>query len=378
MIGNDLFKIESDVALSENTYRSLIVFYNPLVGPEALYLYQYLLLNSDKNSFVEINYLLNSLGMSIDKLEKLIRKLNEYKLVITLKDDNADKYVFVLNEPLSLVGFIDNNIFVRDFIQKTSGKYYQSVLSNIQFKNRYKNYSDVSYKLSKDILNKWTYEDEQYLKRPSPASYSYGNLFNINVFLNNVSTTLFPLKCRTKENLKLIADLADLYDISYQKMAGYLSEVIKYKDQVLDLGLLKYKCEHSVPEYRNVSPNEYNVPCITFLMNKQNAKSVTPSDRKLLATLSSDYSLKVEVINYLIEYVLNTNDNRLIGKFVYSLASDLNRNNIDTAEKAKEFLAKPLPTKRKSSGPIAKKPNYDEMDNSKFNSKDALRKRGNK
>lgn len=381
MIGNNLFKIESDVALSSNTYKSLIIFYNPLIGPEALYLYQYLAINNDRNSFVELNNLLNSLAMSIDKFEKLIKKLNEYKLVITLKDDNSDKYVFMLNEPLTINEFINNNIFVRDFIQKTSGEYYQSVLSNLSFKNKYKNYSDVSYKLSKNILNNWTSADEEYLKKPSNNTYEFKNLFNINVFLNNVSTTLFPVKCRTKENLKLIADLADLYDISYQKMAAYLSETIKYKDQVLDLGLLKYKCEHSIPEIKNISPNEYNVPCITFLMNKQNLKTVTPSDKKMLSILSSDYGLNIEVINYLIEYVLESSDNRLIANYVYPIAADLHRNNIQNAKEAKEFLSNPK-KKKKATKSTAKLPSYDQMESkikvTKEEAEEALRRRGNK
>ena len=105
MIGNDLFKIESDVSLSENTYKSLIIFYNPLVGPEALYLYQYLIINNDRPNFTELKSLLNSLAMSIDQFEKLVKKLNEYKLVTTLKEENTDKYVFVLNEPLSIYEF---------------------------------------------------------------------------------------------------------------------------------------------------------------------------------------------------------------------------------------------------------------------------------
>lgn len=381
MIGNDLFKIESDVALSSNTYKSLIIFYNPLIGPEALYLYQYMTINNDRNSFVELKNLLNSLSMSIDKFEKLLKKLNEYKLVLTLKDDNSNKFVFMLNEPLTINEFINNNIFVRDFIQKTSGEYYQSVLSNLSFKSKYKNYSDVSYKLSKNILNNWTSADEEYLKRPSNNTYEFKNLFNINVFLNNVSTTLFPVKCRTKENLKLIADLADLYDISYQKMAAYLSETIKYKDQVLDLGLLKYKCEHSIPEVKNITPNEYNVPCITFLMNKQNLKSVTPSDKKMLTILNTEYGLNIEVINYLIEYVLDSSDNRLIANYVYPIASDLHRNNIQTAKEAKDFLTNNK-KKKKATKNVAKFPSYDSMESqikvTKEEAEEAIRRRGNK
>ena len=362
MIGNDLFKIESDVSLSGNTYKSLIIFYNPLVGPEALYLYQYLTINNDRPNFTELKSLLNSLSMSIDKFEKLVKKLNEYKLITTLKEESTDKYVFILNEPLTINEFLNDNIFVRDFVQKTSGEYYRSVLSKIKFKNKYKNFEDVSHKLSKNILDNWTYKDEQYIKMPSSNQYNFGNLFDINTFLKGVSTTLFPLSCRTQENLKLISNLADLYDISYKKMAAYLSEAIKYKDQVLDVALLKYKCQSSINDNIDKETTGYKVPVSTFLMNKQGLKALTPSDKKPLSTLKEEYNLNTEVINYLIEFALTNSNNRLIGNYVFPIASDLHRNNIQTANDAKEFLDKPSNKKKNTKGPVAKLPDYSQIE----------------
>lgn len=364
MVGNSLFKIESSVSLSDNTYKSLLIFYHPLIGSDALYLYQYMVLKGSKSGFVKLNELLNSLSISVDTFEKQLKKLNEYKLVNTLKDDNDDRYVFLLNDPLSLGAFINNNVFVRDFIQKTSGEYYRSVISDLRFKGKYKNFSDVSYKLDKGILNNWTYEDEKYIQKQPVESYNFNTIFDIDVFLNNVSTTLFPLRCRSKENLKLIAEFADLYDISYQKMAEYLSEVITHKDQTLDLNLLRYKCERSLGEYKTVAGDDYRVACTTFLMNKQNAKSLTPEDKKIITLLNRDYGLKVEVINYLLEYSLLNCDNRLIQKYIFSIAADLHRNNIETAEQAKLFLNS---TKSKKSNSSAlKKPDYKNI-NSKIN-----------
>lgn len=384
MIGNDLFKIESDVALSENTYRSLIIFYNPLIGPEALYLYQYLLINNDRPNFVELSSLLNSLSISVDKFEKLIKKLNEYKLVTTLKEENTDKYVFILNEPLSVTEFLNDTIFVRDFVQKTSGPYYRSVISKIQFRNKYKNYTDVSHKLNTHVLDKWTYEDEKYIKMPSSTTYNYDNLFDINTFLSKVSTTLFPLSCRTPENLKLIANLADLYDISYKKMAAYLSEAIKNKDKVLDVALLKYKCQSSISDNKGSLKEGYNIPVSTFLMNKQGQKALTPSDKKLISTLKEQYNLNNEVINYLIEFALGNSNNRLINSYLFPIAADLHRNNITTASEAKDFLTNPNNRKKTNKGSSINFPTYENMESKlKVSREEALeaikrRKGGNK
>lgn len=378
MVGNDLFKVESNISLSNDTYKSLILFYYPLVGADAIYLYQYLIVKENRNAFVEISALLNSLSISIDRFEKSLKRLNEYKLIKTYKENNNDKYILKLLSPLTMNEFINSNVFNRDFIQKTSGPYYQSIVSDLKVEIDLKNYTDVSYKLSSKVLDNWTYDNEKYLKPIAKKKHNFNTIFDIDKFLDGVSFTLFPHACRTEENLKLIAELADLYDINYKKMKEYISEVIKYKDQVLDVNLLKYKCQASVQEFRKVSSGTYSVSCTIFLMNKQNAKDVTPYDKKILGSLSIDYGLNAEVINTLVEYCLNTCDNRLIEKFIYPTASDLHRNNIETHEQAKEFLNK----KYKKNSKLSTKVNYDDIkstvDIDALKKEIELKKRGNK
>ena len=91
-----------------------------------------------------------------------------------------------------------------------------------------------------------------------------------------------------------------------------------------------------------------------FLQNKQNGLPVTTVDAKLLDYLSLQLQMKHEVINVLIEYVLNINQNKLPRNYVEKIAGEWIRENIDTKEKAlaktesskvftKSFKSMPLP-----------------------------------
>ena len=341
MLGNNLFRVESKVDISIEKYRSLIFFYEPLIGNDALYLYQFLSLKGESVAFEEINKLLNSLLISIEKLEEELSILNEYKLLKTYKAKDSDNYIFELIDPLSIKDFIQDDILVRDFILKTSGKYYQSLISNIRVSNNHKDYDDISKKINPKVLDNWTESDESFLKVSQKVNnYDFGTFFDVNVFLDNVSTNLLPMRFRTPSNLKEIAVLADLYNISYEKMKRFIPKIAKTDSDALDLNLLRYQCQNTQQEYTTISNGEYDVPCALFLMNKQNGKEVTNYDAKILYTLNHDYHLNPSVINVLIEYALNNCDNRLVEKYLYAIASDLNRNNVKDAKEALTRLGK--------------------------------------
>ena len=355
MLGKDLFKVEVNSELTSDRFKSLVLFYGPLIGSDALYLYEFLLTKGTNFGFDEISKLLNSLLMPIDKFEELLSKLNEYKLIKTLKAKDEDKYVFVLNTPLSFDEFIKDDILVRDFILKTSGEYYQSLLSNIREKFNSKDYIDVSKKIDPSILSNWNHTNEAYLNAVNHQNvYDFNTFFNVNDFLNDVSTTLLPLKYRTEENLREMALLADLYNISYEKMRTFLPRIAKTESNDFDLSLLRYLCENSNPEFKTIEDGDYNVPCELFLMNKQDGKVVTPSDKRIIYNLYHDYHLAPNVINVLLEHALNNSNNTLIEKYLYAIASDLHRNNIEDTNKALERLNKyePKSKVKKESIPV--------------------------
>ena len=336
MLGTESYKIQIKGELSNERLKSLIFFYEPLIGNDALFLYEFFYLRNNDVRFKEINDLLSCLNISVDEFEKRCNILNEYKLVATLK--KGPQYVFKIREPLLMEEFIKNDLFVRNFILKTSGKYYQELLADIKLDDNYNEFEDISKNFDVANLQDWSKNDETYLNNNDKESYNFNTIFNVNTFLKNVSTNLFPMRLRTENNLRQLATLADLYNISYDKMSNFLTKACKLDSDSIDFNYLKYMCIHTNSDYQKVDQGNYNVPCLTYLMSLQEGKEATEYDKNIIFKLSNDYKLNPSVINVLLEHCLKNCDNRLIEKYIYGIASDLHRNDIKNAKQALERL----------------------------------------
>ena len=338
MTGKDLYHIEKNGELSEERLRSLLFFYRPLIGNDALALYQYLFLAPADPGFTELNRLLQDLNCSVDDFEKECRKLNEYRLLKTLRKD--DRYVFLLSEPLSRREFVKDDILVRYFILNAGGETYRSILSSIPVGNSYDGFENISGTISASGLEAWTSEDETYLnenKTDVKRSYDFDTLFDVNYFLKDMSTLLFPQRFRTEENLRQIARMADLYNVSNEKMRQYIAKACSLDGKTFDFDLLYYLCS-SGNSGEAAEEGTYGVPCVNFLMKLQNGKKVTEADKAMLRKLAVEYELNASVINVLLEYIMKRYDNTIIPSTVYSFANNLHRHDIKTAEEAIEWL----------------------------------------
>ena len=360
MLGKDLFKCEVDFELSNERLKSLVFFYEPLVSKDALFVYEYLVSNGNTSSFEELNQLISILNISIDEFEGICDKLNEYRLLKTLQKD--DKYIFVLNKPLSRSEFVNDDLFVRSFIMKAGGKRYQELCSNIITQGNHHEFKDISKTMELNI-KEWNQECESYLNIKKEDNYEFNTFFNISVFLKDISTNLLPMRFRTKDNLYKLATIADLYNISYDTMRSFIPRVFNVETNNFDVNLLEYLCRKAKTSYQKVDNGNYAVPCKLFLMSLQDGKEVTEYDMKIIYKLSNDYHLNPSVINALLEHSLKTCDNRLIEKYVFSVASDLHRNNIESASQALERLDKYNNSSSNSKKVNLKIPTYDSSKN---------------
>ena len=250
MLGKDYYRIETDVELSSEKLKSLVFFYGPLIGCEALNLYEYLVLKGSSIGYAKLNDLLQELNLSIDHFEELIGHMNEFRLLKTLKKE--DHYIFVLQAPLDMNEFIKDDIFVRYFILKTSGANYQKLISTLVEPDEHRDFENVSKTLASEALSGWTKSDETYInksRKSKKEKYDFNTLFDINVFLKDISPTLFPMRFRTRNNLEKIAIYGDLYDVSYDRMRVYLAQVSDFDADSFDLKKLEKACMSSSGNY---------------------------------------------------------------------------------------------------------------------------------
>lgn len=337
MLGRDLYKIEVDFELSNERLKSLIFFYEPLLGKTSVVIYEYLMLSGSRASFNELNTLLESLNLSIDTFEQVCERLNEFNLLKTLQKDN--KYILVLCPPLTRKEFIKDDLLVRTFILKTSGKHYQELISSINERESHSEYKDISKTMELKLEN-WSQENEAYLNAPVKPVYNFNTHFDVSEFLKDISTNLLPMKFRTKENLYKLASIADLYSINYDTMRTFIPKVFNNDTGNFDVNKLEYYARNAKIDYHKVNNDQYDVPCKLYLMSLQDGKEVSEYDLKLIYKLSNEYHLRPSVINVILEHSLRNCDNRLIEKYVCAIASDLHRNNIETSLQALERLDK--------------------------------------
>lgn len=377
MLGSEYFRVDILCDMSREKERSLVLLYAPLIGSDAYYLYNFLLVKGSSYSFNELSTLLNSLNYSIDRFEECVEALNKVRLLRTLSKESG-YYVFCLMSPLKFKEFIADDLLVRAFILKTGSSYYQSLLADYRQEDDYQSYQDLSKHFDPAALNNWTPDNESNLRSSNKQiQYRFNTAFDMNYFLKDVSVYMLPMRYRTQEILSEIARLADLYGIGYDKMRLLVTECASYEGNSFDLQLLTKKCMFARSEYRKVEDDAYNTPCPLFLMNLQDGKEVTPFDIRIINKLSYEYHLSVPVINVLLKHSLKNCNNRLIERYIYAIASDLHRNNINTAVGALERLDCYQDVKKQTKENV---PIYDDTLNPTFNLEEIdnlLKNRGN-
>ena len=146
------------------------------------------------------------------------------------------------------------------------------------------------------------------------------------------------MRYRTDEVLRTIANLADLYGIGYDKMRSYVATAVNRSKEEFNLKELRYLCMNSRISYQKVREDEYDVDCQTYLMSLQDGKEVTDYDKKILYNLAFKYHLNKSVINVLIRHTLNACNNRLLENYIYPIAADFHRNDVNDPDKALDRL----------------------------------------
>lgn len=315
---------------------SLFSLYLPIVGYRSIALYKLLISESYKRVVVENHdRLCILLNISIDDLYEARLRLEEVMLLKTFNKEN--KYLYQIISPLSANVFLTNEFLTNELLKAigveqyeiTATKFLSDKISTIDYK-------DITSKFVDGISNK--FDNEVVFSQIKPI-FDFKDInnedidFNYEYFIRNTSDLVFPIEARNETNLRLIGKLATLYGISEDTMSILVGRCSSYENGTLDISKLKVLARRQKPE-KTEHEDPYMLSPVAFLQNKQNGIPVTSVDAKLLNYLSLQLNLKHEVINVLIEYVLDINQNKLPKNYVEKIAGEWVRENIDSKEKA--------------------------------------------
>lgn len=328
----DSYQVYKNYDLTDKDFQSLFLLYEALIGKESLNVYLFLYYDFKTNNHQDICQRLN---LNIDQFYLHRLKCEEFKLIKTFKHKTNNKYVYQLCKPMNIDSFLSDDIYSRLLAKKISGEKleYLAKLKGDRFIT--KDFIDVSSMLSLNELEDWDLKQEEKFKKINIEKESL--IFNIKKMLSNVSELVFPTGLRTIENLNEIQRIGEIYGIDTERMIKFLSEVVDYFDQTIDLKTLEFKARNcQVFDFVN-EDNPYMMSCIQFLSNHCKFKP-TAYDKYLINFLSNEYKLSHYLINILLEYTLKVCENRLPKKYLESIASYWNRNKVNTIEQALESL----------------------------------------
>jgi len=333
MKANDLYQTKcsfSNVDLSSE----LTVLYMPLVGGKATSLYLFLQKegNQDEN---KISRLCALLATTIDDVQYCLEKLEQVGLLKTLFNKNTNKFQYNLIKPKGYKEFLENDLLGRLYFQMVGKEQYE-ITKQIYLREDFESegYEDITSKIDVSLLNNWNENDESSFSLVKPEK-EIENCFDYLAFEQIVTKLTFPLVLRTKENINSICQLGTIYDITPADMAKYIGKYTDYVNKTLDYEGLKKACINC----KNVVPNnDYHAHPIEFLSSKQKGMPVSSADKKILDDLMTIYKLPFDLINYLVEYCLNNNKNRLTKNYVEKIATTWIREGIDSLEKAKQAV----------------------------------------
>ncbi len=331
----DRLKIECTHTLSHAHFQALRMLYYPLIGNEALSLYETLYALSKQPQRIKNHLLICKLCMlKAEFLEQKRMVLERYLLLKTYYDGAKNTYLYELMPPKIGSEFLAHEVFGRLYMEKLGKQVFEfmkkSFVPMIEAKTDYQN---ISAHMS-DMLQNWNEEQEAQFILNKPRTPQKSFHFRFERFLNNLSPMILPLSERTKDNLDFIAEKGDLYGIDEIAMQKLVGKSINLKTNRLDRKKLVGWMQKSQDKKAVQATDPYDMPSALFLQQKQNGIALSKSDQELIELLNEKYQLNPQVINVLLNYVLERNNQSLARKYVEKIAAAWVRLGIDTKEKA--------------------------------------------
>ena len=335
----DTYRSECSFSLSDSMIRSLVILYQPLIGPEALLLY--LTLHAESQRHIQETHvrLLTLMNMSTDIMERAFSRLEEYMLVrVFIKEgESRNSYIYLLNAPLNPSDFASSAVYMNRYGKAVGVRQAESSLSMLNAGSvSTQGYRDITKAVRLTAEERETDYTVEYTRLkprnnflPDDATIS----FDYERFIASTSTLVFPAELRTRENLYLIGKLATVYGLSADRMRILVKECVNVASMEFDGERLRARAEREQPDVKKTG-DIYSLSPVSFLQSKQNGTMVSTADKRILEHLALDMHFSNEVINVMIEYILSVSSNRLHANFVDMVAGEWARDGISTKEQA--------------------------------------------
>ncbi len=380
----DIYQVLDKSLLSEHDKLILNMLYMPIVGNTAISLY--LKLQSEVSSSTYISselthhHLMTSMSLTLESIHEARIKLEGIGLLKTYyMEGNVNYYIYELYSPVPASEFFSHPIFNVVLYNNVGKTEYNRLVQFFKLPHlSMKDYEDITipfdevFKSSKYTQIELNGEN---ITSKNKLLLNYEFDYNFDVLVSSIPKNMFNEKCLNKQNKELIINLSFLYEIDPVTMADLIRASLNEKGNI-DRDELRKNCKKfyqfnndnrlpsllfkSQPDYlKDVEGNNSKRGRIVrvfesmspyeFLRSKYKGAKPTDRDMSILENLLIDVKLNPAVVNVLIDYVLRTNNNKLVKSYVETIAGQWKRSNIETASEAMTIAEKEHKKKYKKS-----------------------------
>jgi len=371
----DTYIVINKSIINNEDRKILNMLYQPIIGPLPIMLYFSLWSDLDKLELLSQEYthhhLVTNMHLSLDEIVEARKKLEAVGLIKTYyKEGTINNYVYELYSPMSVSEFLSHPILNIVLYNNTGKSEYENIINYFKIpKINLSSFNDITVSFS-DVFTSvplTSYEMiNDNVRKINKLKLDINTSFDFDFLASSFPKNIDSSKILTRDNRELILNLSFIYDIDAMKMQNIIKGCFNERGTINKDELRKacrnyYQFDHGgvlpsvvsnvQPEYlrKPIGDNSkrakmiYTFETITpydLLCSKCNGAEPTKRDLKLVEDLIIDYSLKVGVVNVLIDYVLKTNDNKLTRTLVETIAGQWQRLKIETVEDAMALAEK--------------------------------------
>ncbi len=367
----DSYIVVNKTILSDFERKTLISFYEPIIGPISTALYLILWNDLDQNEMFSVklthHHLMSLLKCNIKVLKEARESLEAIGLLKSfVKQNGVNDFVYELYSPLTPREFFNHPIF-NVVLYNNIGKdeyerlklFYQSPKIDL------KEYLDITKSMDDVYKSVSLSNDVDEIRDINLTDININNNIDFDLIISAMPAGVINDRAFGKKTKELITQLSFVYNADTNKMIELIRaslnefgmidkkelRIVARKFFEFNNNSLPTLVYRSQPEYLKTPEGDSsmrgkiisifeNTTPFDFLKNKNRGINPTSKELKILETLLIDMELPPAVVNVLVDYVLRKNNNRLVKNYIETIAAQWKRANLKTAIEAMEFAEK--------------------------------------
>lgn len=374
----DTYKIRLPYPFSDYDRQLLTLFYQPLIGSEAMSLFMTLWADAEQGTEREYNHyhLMNLLSMPLGPIFEARISLEAIGLFRTFMKKDGDNRLFVyeLLPPLDAKAFFTDPLLSTFLFSKIGEQAYRSLRGRFTvpveetegFEEVSRTFLDV-YKPMVNGHNGEIIEASELVGRTTPDDIPFDTSgFDFELLQAGLSEQMVPQSALASVSREMIAKLAFMYSLTPLDMQKVVMMALDEDMKLPEARLRKAATDFykiSVSKEAPVLQKVFTQPMLNEessgslsrddelvhylehtppieMLRDINGKEPLSVDVQLVEKLVNTHELPIGVVNVLMQYVHIRNDGKITNNYVERIASHWMNKKVATAKEAMEFSRK--------------------------------------